>query len=67
MARVTDRTSGANNFGKIAALRAGAANDKLRCKSNLLMFVGNISLVGLNFVKEQLGSPVADSEPGLTD
>ena len=51
----------------IAAFGARAAYDKLWCESNLLVFVGNFALVRFNFVKEQLGSPAANSEPGLTD
>jgi hypothetical protein len=33
----------------------------------LLVLVGNIAVDGLNFLEEQLGRPVTNSQPGLTN
>ena len=59
--------SGANDCLEIAALGTGAAYDELWFKSHLLVLVGNFAVNRLNFLEEQLGRPVANSQPGLTN
>ena len=59
--------SGANEGLETAALIAGTPYDELWFESHLLVLVGNIAVGGLNFLEQQLGSPVTNSQPGLTN
>jgi hypothetical protein len=59
--------SGANNCLEIAALGTRAAYNKLWFKSHLLVLVGDFAVSRLNLLEEQLGRPVANSQPGLTN
>ena len=59
--------SAANGCLEISTLGTRAAYDKLWFKSHLLVFVGSFAVYRLNFLEEELGRPVANCQPRLTN
>ncbi len=59
--------SGPRDCLETAALGAGTPDDELWFESHLLVLMGNIAVDRLNFLEEQLGRPIANCQPGLTN